>query len=312
MSEKKASLWGSALSNGDMINVFRPGMLVHGTMNRNNALIGVVREVLPKINKVMVAWNGGSISQHDPDEITPEEHQSPIVKDAMQPIQFEGRRMPNQDANKVLTASYDNEYESLTSRRASIPYEEIDFLGESKTAASFQGTMVPAKFIGDREIHHAEVGGDVNGLSCHIVKTKDGNEKHIYNTVAGDELASRLHHVAMDFNTPKPLISEFLTWLQHTTGGLPVQNTKQASDDLSFENLTSRRTATLWASPPKVNETYQEYITDDCGLCPQCKQIVPFGCSCCPCCRQDAPPELLKIASRRNDLVEISSAVLKA
>lgn len=54
---------------GHMVNQYAPGDIVVSTIVPTRSFIGVVRKVEPKLNKVMVAWGGGSLVQHDPDEI---------------------------------------------------------------------------------------------------------------------------------------------------------------------------------------------------------------------------------------------------
>jgi ferritin len=66
-----------------MVRQYEPGDLVTSTLIVSPDFVGVVRSVDPKINKVMVAWGGGSLSQHDPDELQFKSHQSEVVKDRM-------------------------------------------------------------------------------------------------------------------------------------------------------------------------------------------------------------------------------------
>jgi hypothetical protein len=66
-----------------MVNQYKPGDIVTSSLTRESDFIGVVRGVDPKINKVWVAWAGGAVGQHDPDEIHFEPHQSEIVKSRM-------------------------------------------------------------------------------------------------------------------------------------------------------------------------------------------------------------------------------------
>lgn len=63
-----ASFWPGEL--GNMIYQFNAGDVVKSTMVVHGELAGIVRSVEPKTNKVLVAWSGGSVVQHDPDEIT--------------------------------------------------------------------------------------------------------------------------------------------------------------------------------------------------------------------------------------------------
>jgi hypothetical protein len=78
-----SSLWTTALSGATMVNQYQPGDLVTSSLVKESDFIGVVRAVDPKINKVWVAWAGGAVSQHDPDEIHFEPHQSELVRSRM-------------------------------------------------------------------------------------------------------------------------------------------------------------------------------------------------------------------------------------
>ena len=66
-SRRSSSLWGSG--NGDMVAQFNVGDLVRPVIVKDSAFHGVIRDVCPKTNKLMVAWGGGDISQHDPEEV---------------------------------------------------------------------------------------------------------------------------------------------------------------------------------------------------------------------------------------------------
>lgn len=67
MKNRRGSLWGGGLEN--MIAQFKPGDIVKPVVVEDIGFLGTVREVDPRINKILVAWGGGSIKQHDPDEI---------------------------------------------------------------------------------------------------------------------------------------------------------------------------------------------------------------------------------------------------
>ncbi len=78
-----SSLWGETDGMSSMIYRFEPGDLVIPVIVPQSDFLGVVKEVLPKINKIMVLWNGGSLKQHDPDEISLHPHQDAIVRTRM-------------------------------------------------------------------------------------------------------------------------------------------------------------------------------------------------------------------------------------
>lgn len=61
------SFWPGEL--GQMINQYTAGDIVVSTILEGRSFTGIVKNVQPKINKILVAWGGGSLVQHDPDEI---------------------------------------------------------------------------------------------------------------------------------------------------------------------------------------------------------------------------------------------------
>jgi len=67
---------------GKHISTFQVGDLVISTLI-GDGFYGVVRDIHPKINKVMVAWGGGAVVQHDPEEVQLSPHQEDIVKQRM-------------------------------------------------------------------------------------------------------------------------------------------------------------------------------------------------------------------------------------
>lgn len=67
MRKRRGSLWVTGLD--EMVLQFKAGDIVKPVIVNNLGFVGVVRDVDPKINKVMVAWGNGSMVQHDPDEV---------------------------------------------------------------------------------------------------------------------------------------------------------------------------------------------------------------------------------------------------
>jgi len=65
-TRRGSTLWAGPL--GDMIDMFKVGDIVKPVTVEDD-FTGVVRAVDGKVNKVWVAWGGGSVKQHDPDEI---------------------------------------------------------------------------------------------------------------------------------------------------------------------------------------------------------------------------------------------------
>ena len=93
MKSRRGSLWGAGMN--EMIMQFKAGDIVKPIAIHDHSFIGVVREVDPRINKVMVAWGNGRPTQHDPEEIMLSIHQDPIVRARM----ASGRRVKKADAS---------------------------------------------------------------------------------------------------------------------------------------------------------------------------------------------------------------------
>ena len=67
----------------EMVMQYEPGDIVRPVAVEDHGFIGVVRDVDARINKVTVAWGGGSMKQHDPDELMLCIHQDPTVRERM-------------------------------------------------------------------------------------------------------------------------------------------------------------------------------------------------------------------------------------
>jgi hypothetical protein len=65
------------------LDAFQVGDIVNSVVVPTDSFIGSVRFVDHKCNKVLVAWGGGSLSQHDPEEIQLSIHQPDLVKGRM-------------------------------------------------------------------------------------------------------------------------------------------------------------------------------------------------------------------------------------
>jgi predicted RNA-binding Zn-ribbon protein involved in translation (DUF1610 family) len=65
------------------INSFAVGDIVISTLVSQGSFTGIIKEVQPKLNKVMVAWGGGSLCQHDPEEIQLHPRQTELLKSRM-------------------------------------------------------------------------------------------------------------------------------------------------------------------------------------------------------------------------------------
>jgi predicted RNA-binding Zn-ribbon protein involved in translation (DUF1610 family) len=67
INRRGSLLWSTTLGNA--ILTYKPGDLVKSTITVDPFFIGVVQDVDLKINKIMVSWGNGPVSQHDADEI---------------------------------------------------------------------------------------------------------------------------------------------------------------------------------------------------------------------------------------------------
>ena len=65
---RSSSFWPGEL--GKMIDQFKTGDIVAFLGSNSATFHGTVLDVNAAINKVLVAWNGGGVEQHDPDEVT--------------------------------------------------------------------------------------------------------------------------------------------------------------------------------------------------------------------------------------------------
>ena len=65
---RSSSFWPGEL--GKMIDQFKTGDVVAFIGSNSATFHGTVLDVNAAINKVLVAWNGGGVEQHDPDEVT--------------------------------------------------------------------------------------------------------------------------------------------------------------------------------------------------------------------------------------------------
>jgi hypothetical protein len=82
-TRRGSSLWPETDGLSQMIYRFEPGDIVIPVGVNQSDFLGVVKDVCSKINKVTVLWGGGSMKQHDPDEILLHPHQDSIVRTRM-------------------------------------------------------------------------------------------------------------------------------------------------------------------------------------------------------------------------------------
>jgi len=92
-TRRGSAFWPGGL--GLMIEQFSPGDIVYPVAAGTMAFTGVVKDVNRGLNKVLVAWGGGSLVQHDPDEIMLHTHVLPGVAEKMRRGVKVARRMRN-------------------------------------------------------------------------------------------------------------------------------------------------------------------------------------------------------------------------
>lgn len=159
-----SSLWGETDGMASWIYRFEPGDLVVPIAMIQSDFLGVVKEVMPKLNKVMVLWGGGSLKQHDPDEIMLHPYQDSIVKSRMassrrsKKADFLGVPVQNPPSSRVQTDFLSPEMEGLLNRQVGVEMYSayIYFMYaawfQSKGLVGFQAWM---ERQGDDEIEHA-------------------------------------------------------------------------------------------------------------------------------------------------------------
>jgi hypothetical protein len=129
-TRRGSSLWAGQLAG--MIHQFEPGDLVKSVIANSDNLIGTVQGVDLKAHKLMVAWNGGSLVQHDPDEVV-------LVPFADELTRARLDSMPRV-ARRVKQASFD-----LDGKRIGIR-QKVSSTGE-KAADSFGSGFPTSEFV---------------------------------------------------------------------------------------------------------------------------------------------------------------------
>lgn len=82
MRNRRGSTYWTKTMSGHLKS-FQKGDVVTSVIVAQSSFVGIVRNVCKKTNKVMVAWGGGSLVQHDPEEIQLALNQNEIVKSRM-------------------------------------------------------------------------------------------------------------------------------------------------------------------------------------------------------------------------------------
>lgn len=80
-TRRGADFWPGSL--GKMIHQYKPGDIVVSNIVEDSTFTGVVRSVDAKTNTVSVAWGGGSVNQHGPDEIMLHPYALDVLKSRM-------------------------------------------------------------------------------------------------------------------------------------------------------------------------------------------------------------------------------------
>ena len=113
-SRRGTNFWPGSL--GHMVDQYRPGDIVVATIVEDDSFTGVVREVHRKLNKVVVAWSGGSVVQHDPDEIMLHPYNFAVLKERLD-RNFEAsvkpRRMKNASVDMFSCAEFVERFQQL-------------------------------------------------------------------------------------------------------------------------------------------------------------------------------------------------------
>ena len=89
-TRRGSNYWSGQL--GEQIHQFHTDDIVVSTLINDATFTGVVKEVSPKLNKVLVAWGGGAISQHDPDEIMLHPYASDFIRKRLDELKTASRR----------------------------------------------------------------------------------------------------------------------------------------------------------------------------------------------------------------------------
>jgi hypothetical protein len=94
---------------GEMIHQYHVDDIVVSTLNgSDDTFTGIVREVHPKLNKVLVAWGGGSVVQHDPDEIMLHPYAGNLIRQRLSELSHISRR--SRSASKKVIAMVVDEF----------------------------------------------------------------------------------------------------------------------------------------------------------------------------------------------------------
>jgi hypothetical protein len=176
-----------------MVNQYQPGDIVTSSLVKESDFIGVVRAVDPKINKVWVAWGGGSVSQHDPDEIHFEPHQSDLVRSRMS-----SRRPVLADDTKDLSVN-PSDSSAPTDMFASDAEDNLN-QQEGKTAADPQ---TDPQFVGNPDKHGLEtpISGGFGIMQTLAEQQRKEMNKEVKND-SGDPRVAMRSRRAMYWSAP--------------------------------------------------------------------------------------------------------------
>jgi hypothetical protein len=280
-TRRGSSLWPSTLSGAAMVNQYKPGDIVTSSLVRQSDFIGVVRGVDPKINKVFVAWAGGVVCQHDPDEIHFEPHQSETVKSRMASRRpFADRTAAtHQEISKGVHPSRPCKAGDLFHSGRGLQcgncgaYTEDhgktwEMAPEGKSRRSAADPVTDPQFVGDPAAHGMDkpIGG---GFSIMQNLVKDQRQE--------------MH--------------------EESKGGNPKMAT-----------LRSRR-AMYWSNPDRIYRLTKREIVDSSALCPRCRvemSLEPYTKNdrmyCCSKCKFKIPKSNVIVASLKSRRSAVSAS----
>jgi ribosomal protein L37AE/L43A len=161
-----------------MFDQFKPGFIVAPTFigSSNDALRGVVTAVNRVENKVYVAWNGGAVSQHDPDDVM-------IVSS---PVHFTNAPVVREEAvEEGLTPTEEAKQEQqaeLMTRRAHIgrrmAFHQEKMQGDPSThgldTPVSGGTNVMQNLVKDLRTEASQVSGNGTGRRMAVYHAQRG------------------------------------------------------------------------------------------------------------------------------------------
>ena len=183
-TRRGSSFYRSELAR--VIDQFAPGDYVLSTfMVIGDSLQGLVTDVNKKENKVYVAWNGGAVKQHDPDELMLSVKHvdiAPAMGEAMKQT-VEDNPTPG-DGTPVATAESEAESVTLYDNKALPGPQFIARRASLKTATN----PPEEKFVGDKALHglNEPVSGSTGVMRDLAYALKEESVKAVRKASAGE------------------------------------------------------------------------------------------------------------------------------